>query len=163
MHLLQLLFNLSHYSWCRSALHSRRWRKRRLTDFLLSNFCSATREFLFKSLKDNFMLLVIHVMYSIGRLAKARRRTAKRRSSESWFLSWNRSLLRRLCWVGRVYVQRWWLPNENTCRLRHVVFETEFIFKSRTHNKGERKSHLRLPNITDDRIQLIWQIVQICV
>ena len=59
-----------------------------------------------------------------------------------------------LCWVGRVYVQCRWLPNENTCRPRHVVFKTEFIYKSRTQNKGKRKSRLERPKSVGNKINI---------
>ena len=142
MQLLQLLFNLSPY-WCRSALHSRRWRKRRLTDFLLSNFSLTTREFLFKSLKDNFMLLVIfvvpiHVIHSIGGLAQSTQKNGQTSiigklisvTKYDACLVVSSPSSPGLCWVERVYVQRWWLPNENTCRLRHVVFKTSLFTKA---------------------------------
>ena len=66
---------------------------------------------------------------------KASRRMAKRRSSESWFPSQSMKYevvtsLSGLCWVGRVYVQRWWLPNENTCWLHHVVFKTVYLHQA---------------------------------
>ena len=125
MHLLQLLFKLSPCR-CRLPLHRRRWRKRRLIDFLLSNFSLTTSEFLFKSLKNNFMLLVIlvvpiHVIYSIGGLAQSTQKNGQT-SIIGKLISVTKYEVclvvtspspPGVCWAGRVYVQRWWLPNEN--------------------------------------------------